>query len=162
MALPTVLTGSTFCQGKGAKGKHVSPFLYPGLQLPVHSLATALCQPLALLWCAKHHVTPPPSSAVPLGLSCLVRAGEAVPWGVQPWQRHPWLGFSSHWRQGVRHDRGATASCKSLHSTKPVQAAFPKGSTSPSLSLPAELSGDLYEQMNTWFQSPSMAVLNER
>lgn len=82
MALPTVLTGSTYCWGGKAKGKHISPFLHPGLQLPVHSRCHgSAAGPLPFLCCVLStkvpHLHPP--QPVPVGLSCLVRGREALP-----------------------------------------------------------------------------------
>lgn len=85
MALPTVLTGGTYCQEEKAKGKHVSPFLHLGLQLCRHPVPSQCygfaAGPLPFLCCvlsmkASHlHLLLWP---VLVDLSFLVRGHEAV------------------------------------------------------------------------------------
>lgn len=85
MALPTVLTGSTYCQEEKAKGKRVSPFLHRGLQLcwhPVHSQRYGFAAgPLPFLRCVLSMKVPhlhPLLWPVLVDLSFLVRGCEAV------------------------------------------------------------------------------------
>lgn len=138
MALPIVLTGSTFCQGeKKAEGKQVSPFLYPGLQLPVHSWCHgSAASPLSFLCCVtstkvSHLHPPPPPQLCPW--ACPALSGHV---GLCPKECTPGRGDvpgsgSVLGDQEQRHARDATASCKALHSTKPsfkwpfLKAALP-------------------------------------
>lgn len=145
MSLPTVLTGSTYCQEEKAKGKCVFSIFAPwfaALREPRAQAALQLCcWPLLLPELHAEHegVTPPPAA-----LACA--HGLVLPfsgmWGCLPQQetwhhwhprpRCPWLIFRSH---AETRDRGVLRSCLGCcgllqvfaQSTNCFQVGFPKG-----------------------------------